>query len=93
MRASTSPWIDEADAPDTVETAAVEQSQSSTSEVTCWYEGDWSEDGTRPHGQGTYHWPDGTVLTGTWVNGQVHGTARVERSDGCWFDGEWVDGR
>jgi hypothetical protein len=93
MRASASPWGDGEYAPGTVESASVEQSESPSSEPTSWYEGDMSEDGTQPHGQGTYQWPDGTLLTGSWVNGQVHGTARVERSDGCWFHGEWANGK
>ncbi len=95
MRASVAPWSDGADAPGFVESAGVEQSAAGagSSSGQSWYEGDWSEDGSQPHGQGTYQWPDGTLLTGAWVNGQAHGTARIERPDGWWFDGEWANGK
>lgn len=92
MRASAAPWSGGAESPGVVESAGVDQSESPPEQAS-WYEGEWSEDGSQPHGHGTYQWPDGTRLTGAWVNGQVHGAARIETPDGHWFEGEWADGK
>eukprot|EP01043_Picozoa_sp_COSAG02_P043283 COSAG02_NODE_3758_length_6273_cov_8.454810_8_plen_258_part_00 len=93
MRPSAAPWSDGADTPGIVESAGAAADAGNSSGPQSWYEGDWSEDGSQPHGQGTYQWPDGTLLTGAWVNGQAHGAARIERPDGCWFEGEWANGK
>ena len=90
MASSVAPWSGDGEVGD-VASAGVATDEGAAADT--WYEGEWSEDGSKPHGQGTYRWADGTTLTGEWAEGKPHGAARMERADGCWYDGTFADGK
>ena len=56
--------------------------------------GEWKNN--TMHGKGLYTWADGRKYIGEYVNdkkqGVVHGRARIIRTNGEVYDGEWFDG-
>jgi hypothetical protein len=46
----------------------------------------------KPHGQGTYTWPDGEKYVGKWKNNLKHGLGTVTPTNGKWYFGKWKDG-
>ncbi len=50
------------------------------------------EDGLKS-GKGSYIYPDGQVMEGTWVQDTIQGEGTLTRLDGYQFKGNWVNGR
>jgi hypothetical protein len=43
-------------------------------------------------GAGNYVWKDGTVYSGSYQNGLMHGWGRLAKPDGEWHEGYWKEG-
>lgn len=53
--------------------------------------GTWEAD--KPHGQGTYTYPNGDTYSGAWVGGRKHGAGTYHFArERCQFMGSWADG-
>eukprot|EP00811_Abedinium_folium_P034068 NODE_6982_length_1619_cov_7.863941.p1 GENE.NODE_6982_length_1619_cov_7.863941~~NODE_6982_length_1619_cov_7.863941.p1 ORF type:complete len:407 (-),score=80.07 NODE_6982_length_1619_cov_7.863941:214-1434(-) len=57
----------------------------------CYFTGQVREDGL-PQGLGVMRWLDGSIQSGSWHAGSVHGRGRLQRSAGCLYEGEWANG-
>ena len=55
------------------------------------YVGEWQVG--KPHGQGTWSWPDGGIYVGTFQAGQWTGFGSFTFPDGGKYVGEWLDGK
>ena len=59
---------------------------------TGWYRGDRVR-GYLPDGRGRMKYPNGSVYTGQWKDGRMHGNGAIRWCDGSAYAAQWVNGK
>lgn len=53
------------------------------------YKGEIDREKFVPHGQGTVKFPNKSMYTGEWEDGEMHGRGKFEWEDGSSYDGDY----